>query len=100
MQPEEPMSAHESQPHHDHEFTVIVIATSAKPVPTKPHERIAILKRTAMREFSIPQDKADQYRLAPTAGDPSTEFDDNKTVADYGLHASSKIYLVKAHNDA
>ena len=94
------MSAHESQSHQDYEFTVTVVATSAKPVPAKPNERIATLKRAAMREFAIPQDKADQYRLAPTPGDPSTEFDDNKTVADYGLHTGSKIYLVKAHNDA
>ncbi len=94
------MTTAETERNPEHEFTVTVIATSGKTVSAKPHERIATLKRAAMNAFHIPQDKADQYRLASTPGDPTTEFDDTKTVADYGLHQGSQIYLVKAHNDA
>jgi hypothetical protein len=94
------METTETERKAEREFTVIVIATSSKNVEAKPHERVATLKREAMRKFNIPQDKAEQYRLASTAGDPTSEFDDSKTAADYGLHEGSEIYLVKAHNDA
>lgn len=94
------MNIEESERKPDHEFVVIVIATSAKKVEARPHERIGTLKRAAMKAFDIPQDKADTYRLALSPGDPGSEFDDTKTVEDYGLHSGSKIYLVKPKNDA
>lgn len=94
------MTIEENRHEAERKFQVIVIATTEKKVEAKPHERIATLKRAAMREFNIPQDKAEQYRLASTPGDPTSEFDDDKTVSDYGLHENSEIYLVKAHNDA
>jgi hypothetical protein len=94
------MNPEENRHDAEHQFRVTVIATSAKQVDARPHERIATLKRAAMREFKIPQEKADEYRLAATPGDPTSEFDDTKTVSDYQLHEGSEIYLVKAHNDA
>jgi len=94
------MSTQESERNVDHEFAVIVIATSPKKVEARPHERIGTLKRAALNAFGIPQERADEYRLASSPGDASSEFDDAKTVHDYGLHAGSKIYLVKPHNDA
>lgn len=94
------MNTEENTKEANHKFTVIVVATSSKDVEAKTNERIATLKRAAMRAFNIPQDKADQYRLAATPGDPTSELDDDKTVSDYGLHEGSEIYLVKAHNDA
>jgi hypothetical protein len=85
---------------HEQKFKVIVIATSAKEVVAEPHERIGTLKRAAMREFGIPEDRAGEYRLATSPGNPQAELDDNKTVAEAGLHAGSKVYLIKPHTDA
>ncbi len=84
----------------EHKFEVIVIATSAKPVTAHPHDKVATLKRAALREFGIPESGADEYRLATSPGNPQSELDDNKTAAEVGLHGGSKVYLIKPHTDA
>ena len=81
-------------------FEVDVIFTSEKPVPARSEERVEVLKIASMHKFGIPKEKANEYRLATSPGNPQSELDDNKTVGDYHLHQGSKLYLEKPHNDA
>jgi hypothetical protein len=81
-------------------FDIDVIFTTEKPVPARPEERIEGLKVAAMHRFGIPKEKANDYRLATSPGNPQSVLDDNKTVADYHLRQGSKLYLEKPHNDA
>jgi hypothetical protein len=94
------MQTTEAPHEHTHRFSVTVIATTAKRVEAESDEQIGTLKLAAMKEFGIPKEKANEYRLASSAGDPQAEFDDSKTVGHYQLHEGSKVYLVKPHNDA
>jgi hypothetical protein len=84
----------------DKKFDIDIIFTSEKPVPARPDERIEALKIAAMHRFGIPKEKANDYRLAASPGNPQSELDDNKTVAEYHLRQGSKLYLEKPHNDA
>lgn len=83
-----------------HRFNLIVIATSQKDVQVEPPEPIGTVKRAALLKFGIPESRANEYRLATSPGNPQTELDDTKTVAECGLHPGSKVYLVKPHTDA
>ena len=94
------MDAAESTHEEPKGFGITVIATSAKKVAARPREPIGQLKLAALTAFGIPEEKATEYRLASAPGDPGAEFDDNKLVVEYHLHAGSKVYLVKPHNDA
>jgi len=81
-------------------FLVTVIATSAKEIRAESHELIGTLKRAALRAFGIPEAQAAEYRLATSPGNPKSELPDDKTLAECGVHAGSKEYLIKPHNDA
>jgi hypothetical protein len=83
-----------------HHFDVNIIAATEKQVEVRPNEKIAEVKRGALKKFGVPESAAGSYSLALTPGDPNSRLDDSRTVKDYGLHAGSTIYLVKPHTDA
>jgi hypothetical protein len=84
----------------DHPFDVVVIHTSEKRISVKPDELVGALKVEALKKFGIPIDRAGDYVLATSPGNPQAILDDTKTVTDAGLHKNSRVYLEKPHNDA